>query len=143
MAGGQAQLARGIKERVPGSKISQPHVYKWLNSPNPDQMPPAEVVLAIADFLEYRMTPHHLRADLYPNPTDGLPSGASIPPTPTGTEQEPSMALGEFGEPRTGLERREEDRRKQFDPAFGEMGEPRDGDRRQDDRRGDDQEAAA
>ena len=52
------------------------------------------------------------------------------------------MAFGEFGEPRTGLERREEDRRKRFDPAFGEMGEPRDGDRRQEDRRGDDQEAA-
>lgn len=73
-AGGQAQLARGIRERIPGSKISQPHVYKWLNSPNPDQMPPADVVLAIADFLEYRMTPHDLRPDLYPNPGDALPA---------------------------------------------------------------------
>lgn len=32
-------------------------------------------------------------------------------PTPTGTEQEPGMAFGEFGEPRSGLERREDDRR--------------------------------
>lgn len=31
--------------------------------------------------------------------------------TPTGTEQEPGMAFGEFGEPRSGLERREDDRR--------------------------------
>lgn len=75
LAGGQAQLARGIRERIPGSKISQPHVYKWLNSPNPDQMPPADMVLPIADFLEYRMTPHNLRPDLYPNPSDALPPG--------------------------------------------------------------------
>lgn len=74
LAGGQAQLARGIRERIPGSKISQPHVYKWLNSPNPDQMPPADVVLPISVFLEYRMTPHDLRPDLYPNPGDALPA---------------------------------------------------------------------
>lgn len=73
LAGGQAQLARGIRARMPGSKISQPHVYKWLNSPNPDQMPPADVVLSIADFLGYRMTPHQIRPDLYPNPNDALP----------------------------------------------------------------------
>lgn len=75
MAGSQAQLARGIRECIPDSKISQPHVYKWLNSPNPDQMPPADVVLPIAKFLEYRMTPHELRPDLYPNPCDALPEG--------------------------------------------------------------------
>lgn len=82
IAGGQAQLARGIRERVADSKISQPHVYKWLNSPNPDQMPPADVVLAIADFLEYQMTPHDLRPDLYPNPGDALPAHlkTSLPP---------------------------------------------------------------
>lgn len=73
MAGGQAHLARGIRQRLRDSKVSQPHVYKWLNSPNPDQMPPADVVLAIADFLEYRMTPHDLRPDLYPNPHDAMP----------------------------------------------------------------------
>lgn len=73
LAGGQAQLARGIRVRIPGSKISQPHVYKWLNSPNPAQMPPADVVIAISDFLEYKLTPHQLRPDLYPNPSDALP----------------------------------------------------------------------
>lgn len=56
-------------------------------------------------------------------------------PTPTGTETEPGMAFGEFGEPRTGLERREDDRRQKPDPDFGDLGEPRDGDRRQEDRR--------
>lgn len=66
-------------------------------------------------------------------------------PTPTGTEQEPGMAFGEFGEPRTGLERRDDDRRTEQGPDFGELGEPRDGDRRQEDRRRDsgENEAAA
>ena len=74
MAGGQTGLANGIRECIPGSKISQAHVYKWLNSPNPGRMPPADVVLAIAEFLEYRMTPHELRPDLYPNPHDAMPA---------------------------------------------------------------------
>lgn len=45
------------------------------------------------------------------------------------------MAFGEFGEPRTGLERREGDRRQVIDPDFGDFGEPRDGERRVEDRR--------
>lgn len=52
------------------------------------------------------------------------------------------MAFGEFGEPRSGVERREEDRRTHPDPDFGDFGEPRDGERRQEDRRRDDEEAA-
>lgn len=73
LAGGQAQLARGIKERMPGSKVGQVHVWGWLNSVK-IEVPPADVVLAIADFLEHRMTPHDLRPDLYPNPGDALPA---------------------------------------------------------------------
>lgn len=76
LAGGQAQLARGIRERMPGSKVGQVHVWGWLNSVK-FEVPPADVVLAIADFLEYRMTPHKLRPDLYPNPADALPAGVS------------------------------------------------------------------
>ena len=50
-----------------------------------------------------------------------------------------------FVEPRSGTERREDDRRQHPDPDFGDFGEPRDGDRRQDDRRRDcgESEAAA
>ena len=45
-------------------------------------------------------------------------------------------SIGEFGEPRTGLDRREGgDRRVGADASFGELGEPRDGDRRKEDRR--------
>lgn len=74
LAGGQAQLGRGIAARIEGSKVGQVHVWGWLNSVK-IEVPPAEVVLAIADFLEYRITPHELRPDLYPNPCDALPHG--------------------------------------------------------------------
>lgn len=112
LAGGQAQLARGIKERMPGSKVGQVHVWGWLNSVK-IEVPPADVVLAIADFLEYRMTPHELRPDLYPNPGDALPAHVA-PAAPCTCAS-----------------------------SFGGLGEPRDGDRRQEDRRRDGSEAAA
>ena len=74
LAGGQVQLASGIRQRIPGSKIGQVHVWGWLNAVKME-VPPADVVLPIADYLGYRMTPHQLRPDLYPNPTDALPPG--------------------------------------------------------------------
>lgn len=73
LAGGQASLARRVRALVQGSKISQVHVWGWLNSVK-CKVPPAEVVIPIAEALEYRITPHELRADLYPNPSDGLPA---------------------------------------------------------------------
>lgn len=73
LAGGQAQLARGIRARMPGSKIGQVHVWGWLNQVK-IEVPPADTVLPIADFLGWQMTPHDLRPDLYPNPTDALPA---------------------------------------------------------------------
>ncbi|MFO0325718.1 MAG: transcriptional regulator [Burkholderiales bacterium] len=35
---------------------------------------PAERVLPIAKLTDFKLTPHELRPDLYPNPSDGLPS---------------------------------------------------------------------
>lgn len=72
LAGGQKALGEGIRSRIPGSKIGQVHVWGWLNSCK-FEVPPPETVLPIAEFLEYRMTPHDLRPDLYPNPSDALP----------------------------------------------------------------------
>ena len=74
MAGGQVHLARGIRARIPGSKVGQVHVWGWLNSVK-IEVPPAEAVIPIADFLGYRITPHDLRPDLYPIPTDAVPAG--------------------------------------------------------------------
>jgi len=34
---------------------------------------PADRVLAVARATEWKVTPHALRPDIYPNPTDGLP----------------------------------------------------------------------
>lgn len=132
LAGGQLHLARGIRARIPGSKITQPFIWGWLNSVK-SEVPPAEVVLAIADLLDYRMTPHDLRPDLYPNPSDGLrPHLAQAKNT-----CECAAAFGGFGERRAGIERREGDRRKNLDEPDCDMGEPRDGDRRIEDRRSD------
>lgn len=72
LAGGQAKLAREIRYRMPGSRIGQVTVWGWLNNVKAE-VPPAEVVLAIADALEWRITPHELRPDLYPNPQDAMP----------------------------------------------------------------------
>ena len=77
LAGGQAQLARGIRERIPGSKIGQVTVWGWINGAK-KEVPPADVVLPIADSLDWRMTPHEIRPDLYPNPTDALPRDALL-----------------------------------------------------------------
>lgn len=40
VAGGQSALARKLSSL--GKQVSQPRVYKWLHSPNPELMPPAE-----------------------------------------------------------------------------------------------------
>lgn len=72
LAGGQVHLARAIRKRIPGSKIGQVHVWGWLNNVK-IEVPPADVVIPIAEALDYRMTPHMLRPDLYPNRSDALP----------------------------------------------------------------------
>lgn len=59
------------------------------------------------------------------------------PSTPQPREQSHVAAFGEFGEPRTGLERRDEDRRQLDSGTDCNLGEARDGDDRQDDRRQD------
>lgn len=35
---------------------------------------PAERVLSIAEATDFAVTPHEIRPDLYPNPSDGLPA---------------------------------------------------------------------
>lgn len=34
---------------------------------------PGELVVKVARVMEWKVTPHELRPDLYPNPTDALP----------------------------------------------------------------------
>jgi hypothetical protein len=93
MAGGQAHLARMIRERIPGSKIGQVHVWGWLNDVKMP-VPPAEAVIPIADALGYRLTPHLLRTDLYPAPTDALPPEFAVL-VATGQWPPPDSAINE------------------------------------------------
>lgn len=48
--------------------VSVQHVTNWQA-----RGIPADRALAIAAATDWRVTPHQLRPDLYPNPTDGLP----------------------------------------------------------------------
>jgi DNA-binding transcriptional regulator YdaS (Cro superfamily) len=45
IAGGQTALARALS--TPERRLIQANVQKWLNSPNPEKMPPAEFCPAI------------------------------------------------------------------------------------------------
>src|SRR5688500_399037 len=72
LAGGQSALAKGICEHIPGSKVSQAHVSKWLHRLK-SPAPPGDYVIAIAKTVNYQVTPHQLRQDIYPHPHDGLP----------------------------------------------------------------------
>ena len=46
--------------------ISAPAVSKWDRCP-------AERVLEVARLCEWKVSPHELRPDFYPHPSDGLP----------------------------------------------------------------------
>lgn len=60
--GGQSATARAVS--TPSRKIGQPNVYKWLNSPNPDQMPPAEYCPAIERATGGKVRCEELRPDV-------------------------------------------------------------------------------
>ncbi|SOB76153.1 Putative antitoxin of toxin-antitoxin system, YdaS/YdaT [Marinobacter sp. LV10R510-11A] len=66
--GGQSALAAEIG-------VKQAHVWNWLNRQG--RKAPANRVLAISAATGWRITPHELRPDIYPNPTDGLPAAKS------------------------------------------------------------------
>ena len=73
LAGSQTELAAGIRARKSGAKVSQAHVWKWLNR-STAEVPPAEYVIPIAETINWQRTPHQLRPDIYPLPTDGMPA---------------------------------------------------------------------
>lgn len=62
--GGQSALATAVG-------VKQAHVWNWLNRQG--RQAPAEKVLAVSKATNWRITPHELRPDIYPNPSDGLP----------------------------------------------------------------------
>ncbi|HAP0139826.1 TPA: helix-turn-helix domain-containing protein [Escherichia coli] len=60
----QAGIARliGLPQQV---------VSRWANG----HQVPASRVLQLCEIMEWEISPHELRPDIYPNPTDGLPVG--------------------------------------------------------------------
>lgn len=63
LAGGKIPLALCLG-------LDRTAVYSWRECP-------AERVLAVSELIDWRVTPHQLRPDLYPNPTDALPREAA------------------------------------------------------------------
>lgn len=62
MAGSQARLAMLI-----GPPVKQQHVSLWLRT-----RLSADYVIAVARAVDFRVTPHELRPDMYPHPEDGM-----------------------------------------------------------------------
>ena len=72
MAGGQVALAVKLSS-VMDRAISQGHVWQWLNNIR-GETPPANYVIPICKAVDWKITPHELRPDIYPSPNDGLSS---------------------------------------------------------------------
>ncbi|EAN7575817.1 helix-turn-helix domain-containing protein [Salmonella enterica] len=62
----KAALTQDEIGRAMGCK--QQTVWQWLNS-----QVPAKRVIPLCDLMRWEITPHEIRPDIYPNPTDGLP----------------------------------------------------------------------
>jgi DNA-binding transcriptional regulator YdaS (Cro superfamily) len=59
LAGGKIALALALG-------LDRTAVYSWKECPH-------ERVLPVSELVGWSVTPHQLRPDLYPNPTDALP----------------------------------------------------------------------
>lgn len=55
-------------------KVTQGLIYQWLSG---IRKVSAEKVLSVCEATGWQVTPHELRPDIYPNPTDGLPADKS------------------------------------------------------------------
>lgn len=75
ICGGQVTMAAKIVawflSRGELCRVKQGHVWNWINKQN--GMVPSEYAIPIADSTGWKVTPHELRPDIYPHPTDGLP----------------------------------------------------------------------
>lgn len=61
--GGQTATAQAIGRSI-GRDLKQAHVYAWLNSPNPDLMPPAEYCPALERATRGAVRCEDLRPDV-------------------------------------------------------------------------------
>lgn len=68
-ADGQTALANALRDEK--NPITQAHVWKWVNTTKLGI--PAEFVIRASEAVNWQVTPHELRPDIYPHPQDGLP----------------------------------------------------------------------
>lgn len=66
---GQQNLAAALYTKE--DPITQAHVWKWLNTTK-FGIPERHVIKACR-CVDFQVTPHELRPDIYPHPHDGLP----------------------------------------------------------------------
>lgn len=69
LVGGQLALADELA--VESKSIKQAHIWNWLNKTKLGV--PAEQVINVCKCVDWQVTPHELRPDIYPHPHDGLP----------------------------------------------------------------------
>lgn len=62
IATSQSELARRVD-------LKQGHISAWLKSGKV----PADMVIPVAKAVDWKLTPHQIRSDIYPHPSDGLP----------------------------------------------------------------------
>lgn len=60
--GGQSATARAIS--TPKRRLVQSNIYKWIHSPNPDEMPPAEYCPSLERATEGQVRCEELRQDV-------------------------------------------------------------------------------
>jgi len=65
------QVALAEKLATDEDPIKQAHVWRWLNTTA--EGIPARYVIRACSAVNWQVTPHELRSDLYPHPDDGLP----------------------------------------------------------------------
>lgn len=70
IVGGQLALAEALATE--NKPIKQAHVWGWLNKTKLGV--PAEQVINMCKSVNWQVTPHELRPDIYPHPQDGLPA---------------------------------------------------------------------
>jgi DNA-binding transcriptional regulator YdaS (Cro superfamily) len=55
-----------------GGKTTASHVFNWLNRDRDGVSP--QSVIAVCRAVDFQVTPHQLRPDIYPNTSDGMPT---------------------------------------------------------------------
>lgn len=66
----KSSLVNKLLSLRPDSKVTNSHINNWLYR---DEKIPGEWVLALSESVNWKVTPHELRPDLYRHPEDGLP----------------------------------------------------------------------